>query len=630
MQEEQQLDEQEIKRRVFNNHQENVSMMLTWVGIEEERAAYLGDYRNVLAELADPSTDDWPLVRAALLHIAHSDNLHSEYSRWLGQEISTGFEADAGDNLRYLTLYTQRDRPRPQPQLEERYPIHHQVTPGEATYYYSRAALAVLVRKDDPHRAIQLLEDVDSIFDPRVRYFHPGEGSGFSLEREMDRLPALYERVGRFEDALKITPCSFAYFGWGVHPADVAVRRLNGWVDQLTESGGVSEVERCLDTIYEWLDRASDADEQERDHVGECPTTTRQFWAWYYGHALGRLLAARPSLRTSLLDEIEAGEWDNCWHVAGVLFETTPPLWDQYRQRALKFYSSSDVEYGRQPIAGFGLPGIRPWNSTQPPHLSPQSDLYWAMRVGFADAHSDNASARSVTLADIADSVADLKTISSSTAVHVLHIERNTESLVEDVSNRVMPNDQFRYDLLRERLPTLSRMLPPQAVEHLISALRHRFAKEWDECILCLSKTVESLFHHIFEPKLLEHPESNELQLVGRGPRNSRRTYTPADWNRIQLSGWAGILRTTTKQGRNASLRSALPHAFPNADLDAVVKLNAELEKIAQLRGSSAHGSPDPEQQRAKNADEPWDLVVASDGNGIIAKFFSSLGLAQA
>ena len=85
--------------------------MLTWVGIEEERAAYLGDHKNVLAELADPSTDDWPLVRAAFLHIANSDNLDSEYSRWLGQEISTSFETDALDNLRYLTLYTQRDRP---------------------------------------------------------------------------------------------------------------------------------------------------------------------------------------------------------------------------------------------------------------------------------------------------------------------------------------------------------------------------------------------------------------------------------------------------------------------------------------------------------------------------------------
>ena len=70
MQEEHQLDEQEIKQWVFNHHKDNVSMMLTWVGIEEARAAYLGDYRNVLAAMADPSTDDWPLVRAALLHIS--------------------------------------------------------------------------------------------------------------------------------------------------------------------------------------------------------------------------------------------------------------------------------------------------------------------------------------------------------------------------------------------------------------------------------------------------------------------------------------------------------------------------------------------------------------------------------
>ena len=629
MQEEQQLDEQEIKQWVFNHHKDNVSMMLTWVGIEEARAAYLGDYRNVLAEMADPSTDDWPLVRAALLHIAHPNNLDSEYSRWLGQEISTSFESDAVDNLRYLTLYTQRDRPDPQAHLQEKYPIRHQITPKEATYYYSRTALAVLVRGNDPHWAIELLEEVDSIFDTRVRYFHPGEGHGFSLEREMDRLPELYEKVGRVEDALRFTPLSFTHFGWGMHPADVALRRLNVWMDQLTESGGVSEVERCLDTIYEWLDRAGDADGQERDHVGDCPTTTRQFWAWYYGNALGRLVAARPSLRTSLLDEIEAGEWGNCWHVAGVLFETTPPSWDQYRQRALKFYNSSDVEYGRQAAAGFGLQGIRPWNSTQPPHLSPQSDLYWAMRVGFADAHSGNVGVGSVSLEDIKDSMADLRAISSSTAVRVLHIERNTEGLVEDVNNRVMPNDQFWYNLLKERVPSLLRMLPLQTVEHLISALRHRFAKEWDDCIVCLSKSVESLFHHIFEPRLQEHTETSELLLVGPGQRNSRRSYAPADWTRIQLSVWAGILRTTTEQGRNASLRFALLHAFPNADLDLVVKLNTKLRRIANLRGSSAHDSSVSDSQRTKNANELWDIVMASDGNGFLADFFLALGLAH-
>ena len=69
-------------------------------------------------------------------------------------------------------------------------------------------------------------------------------------------------------------------------------------------------MERCLDMIYEWLGSAGDVDEEERDHIGDCPTETRQFWAWYYGNALGRLLVARTSLRASLLDEIDAGEWE--------------------------------------------------------------------------------------------------------------------------------------------------------------------------------------------------------------------------------------------------------------------------------------------------------------------------------
>ena len=172
-------------------------------------------------------------------------------------------------------------------------------------------------------------------------------------------MPLLFERVGRFEDALRFTSVSFTHFGRNAHPADVAVRRLDGWLDQLSVSGGVSQVERCLDMIYEWMDKAGDVDDEERDYIGECPTTTRQFWAWYYGNALGRLLVVRPSLRESLLDEIEAEEWENCWHVAAVLVENPPGSWEHYRERALKFYNTSEIEYSQQ--------GSRPWGQLNRP-----------------------------------------------------------------------------------------------------------------------------------------------------------------------------------------------------------------------------------------------------------------------
>ena len=57
------------------------------------------------------------------------------------------------------------------------------------------------------------------------------------------------------------------------------------------------------------------------------------------------------------------------------------------------------------------------------------------------------------------------------------------------------------------------------------------------------------------------------------------------------------------------------------------VSLSVELAKIAQLRGSSAHDSTTSYERRANNAQELWDLVVGSGGEGFLAKFHSALGL---
>ena len=257
--------------------------------------------------------------------------------------------------------------------------------------------------------------------------------------------------------------------------------------------------------------------------------------------------------------------------------------------------------------------------------MNPQSNLYWAMRVGFAEAHSDNFTRRPVSREEIADLIDEVKAITSSTAVRVLR----TEHLIEQVRDRLPPGDEFHYRLLEERLPDILTILPFQAVEHLVDALRHKFAREWDECVLCLCRAVESMFYDVFCTRILEHPEFRELHLVVPRTRNAPRTYAPSDWNRIQISAWAVILRTTTKQGRNAGLREALSRTFPDADLDSVVKLNVEVAQIGKLRGSASHHSHTPGEQRTKNAGELWDLVVARDGRGFLANFLYALGLGQ-
>ena len=620
MLDEHEMDEEELKGRVLTYHQESVSRRLTWVGIDEDRAVYLGAYSNVLRDLAEPSPDDWDLLRAAMLHIAFSEGLNMEHNRWLGEEILASFERDAERRLYYLTLDTRRDRPTPWFDPEEMFPNHHMTT-REAAYYYSRAALAVLVSKSDPEQAIELFEEIDSIFAPRMRFHLPETDHSLYLDGEMDRLPVLYERVGRFEDALRFTSVSFTHYGWNVHPADVAIRRLDGWLNQLCESGRISEVERFLDVIYEWMDAASEVDDEERGHIGECPTTTRQFWAWYYGRALGMLIVARPSLRASLLGEIEAGEWENCWHVAGVLFESLPDSWSKYRQRALKFYNVSDIEYRQD--------GPRPVGATLPPHLNAQSDLYWAMRVGFADTHSANAAERRVSLAGIADSLERIETITSSSAQHALRTERNTDDLLEVVKDRVPPNYEYWYGQLQEELPGLMSELPRATADHLVDASRHRYAKEWDYCKVSLCKSVESLFVRILVPAIQALPESGGLTLaLPRGKRPPRKR-TPEEWDNILMSGWVQILRTATEKGINSPLRSILPHAFPCVDLDALVSLNIKLETIAQLRGNSAHDSRTADDRKAGDAERLWDLVVGSNGRGFLAEFHSALGFTE-
>ena len=238
------MEDEDIRQRVLEYHQERVSRELTYVGIDGERAVYLGDYANVVRDLADPSPDDWGLVYAALLHIVHSERYLHEHNRWLGQEIYASFKREAQYHLHHLISETRRNRPIPRFDPEEMFPYHY-MTAREATYYYSRAALAVLVSKDAPKQAIELFEDIKSLFDPRVSYWLPGVDDRnihgiLSPRLVLGRLPVLYERVRRFEDALDPTYSSSSYFlKVGIYPpidrplrdlayCDVAIRRLEG------------------------------------------------------------------------------------------------------------------------------------------------------------------------------------------------------------------------------------------------------------------------------------------------------------------------------------------------------------------------------------------------------------------
>ena len=230
-------------------------------------------------------------------------------------------------------------------------------------------------------------------------------------------------------------------------------------------------------------------------------------------------------------------------------------------------------------------------------------------------------------MAGIADSLERIETITSSTAQRVLRTERNTHNLLEDLKDRLPPNHEHWYGQLLEELPGLMSGMPRATVDHLIDASRHKFLKEWDYCQVSLCKSVESLFRRILVSRIQAIPESGKLNLALPRVKRSPRKRSSEEWDEISMSGWVQILRTATEKDINSALRSTLPQAFPNIDLDAVVNLNVELATIARLRGGSAHDSGTASDRKASDAEELWDLVVGNDGGGFLAKFHSALGL---
>ena len=357
-----------------------------------------------------------------------------------------------------------------------------------------------------------------------------------------------------------------------------------------------------------------------------CPFDTRQYWAWYYGYALGQLLASRPFLRESLFDELEAEDWNEGWPAGGVLFDNPEDSWEEYRARCLRFYHSADIEYLERGGSPFGE-RLR-YAERQPPHLSPQSDLYWAIRVGFADAHLLNGLQRSAPLGNIAEAVERVETIAGVTARHVLRTEHEMDRHWEEVRKGLPPTQEYWREELQRILNTVYDVLPEPTIRHLIKASDRDYANDPDGQRVAIGQAVESLFQELLEPRILENPTPKELILTVPQRRGQPREYSRGHWHMIQVFGWAQILSTVGAGDKNEDFGAALIKAFPNLDLGAVADINQDLRAIAELRGDAPHHSRDSEQDKAKKAEELWSTVVGGVGySGFLTRFCLAFGL---
>ena len=428
--------------------------------LDDERSTYLSDYRNVLSDLPAANGENWDLAFATVVHIPYADGFLDE--------IGTEFKEGALTHVERLEAETYGDRPTLQLRQHEP-PVTYDLNPHWLTYVWSRIAIGVMGASDDPSRAISLYEDITHLFSPYVDDRVQGLSSLFAPQFVRNRLQCLYERVERFEDALNLSTPSANEVGWprtGTEQYQTIARNLDGWLAQLRKAAAIAEVKRFLDLTYRLIKKVDGIDREERAQLSECPYDTRQYWAWYYGYVLGQLLASRPSLRESLFGDLEAEDWNEGWPAGGVLFDNPEDSWEEYRSRCLRFYHSADIEYLER---GGSLFGERShYGERQPPHLSPQSDLYWAIRVGFADAHLLNGEQGPASLGNTAEAVERVEAIVGGTARHVLRIEHEMDRHWEDVRKGLPPEEEYWREELQRILDTAYEVLPEPTIRHLV------------------------------------------------------------------------------------------------------------------------------------------------------------------
>ncbi len=454
--------------------QQYVERLLQGTGMDEGRAAYLSNHENVLLDLPGASVDDWDLVLATAVHLVppyiDDHNLYGAFSDEIAEHAER-LVVETGDSRPALRLDWGEPR------------LHHPFNARWSTYIFSRIVMGLLVEETDPEFAIGLHESVSTLFLPFVSDELSSVPLWLAPNLVRTRLGVLYERVGRYEDALSllVPPPQIGWTQTGTDQFLPIVRNFDGWLEQLSKQDGPAETLRLLDIVYRLIQRVDGIDQKERDQLSDCPPNTRQFWAWYYGWALGRIVATKPFIRTSLLEELDAGEWSDGWPAAGILMGSPPDSWQDFRQWALRLYQMADIEYRRDG----GLPQIGIWGPSwgppQPPHLSPQSDLYWAMRAGFADAHLELVQGPPVSLRDIADRLERVQSIVSSSALHTLRTGHGVELLRADVERGLPPADEYWEQLIHGILADSWEVLTKRTKSYLVTASTKRHAKEWDE-----------------------------------------------------------------------------------------------------------------------------------------------------
>lgn len=407
-----------------------------------------------------------------------------------------------------------------------------------------------------------------------------------------------------------------------------------------------SFAEKCerLNDFGEWValfDRATDVTELcgEADVSGElpsdCKVSSPQFLAWKFGQ-----LAARFTIRNGPLavDSIlRAGgygdDWNNGTVVASLLCEYDEHRnWQILRQQYVSIWESSS-RYQWLPLCQAGA-----W-----------TDLYWAMRIGFADQMlSATEQIRIIQLqtepSPITRDIEMTKNIVSTLALRQLTEQSDIDKMLELLQKLVECQQPNRYEIaafLEQQLANVWEKLPSDVTDTLIEAeLGFRNGVYKRQTVLDFHHAVEKCLRYYFVTPLLtyiarEHVREMTLRVcigergelrnipIGVDTAGESSTIHP---NKLSLSIWAALFKALALPGTrgtaNLSMEMFLKQNWPKADAATMKQLGESLRIIHGNRNNAAHPRLRPRMEENKELKQTRNLVLGMNGPSVITQIF--------
>lgn len=451
-----------------------------------------------------------------------------------------------------------------------------------------------------------------------------------------------YQDEEDYGEALYLITEAAACNPWATQLLQEAPVLLDHWVERCEEEDASDEYGS---PTLGWLDLFAEAAEilsvcQEADSSGalpnECRGESAQFLAWEFGQIAGKF-ATHGRWRDGPFGAFTQFIRED-WRVIGeefnllregekvqlalntvvtLLCEYEPNRnWEKIREHYISMWNTSYTYRG-----------------TSLSELTPESDLYWAMRIGFADKMLETQPKQLIAPLP----TEKLETIGTRTSLGVSKILQE----ISEIKSRLPPPTEETRVFIADQLFGVWDKLPPGVADALVEAEQSfRVGTRTQQAILDFHKAAEECLRCYFVDPLVTYMVKQRLEemTLHMGPRgkarpirigvNAARGAYLMDPRRLSLWDWAGLFEMLAdpeqKPMVNLSMKMFIKQSWLKFDFATLKQLVEPLKKIQEYRNHAAHPPypPRPHMEERNELEEIRKLLLGMEQASVIAQIF--------